>query len=188
MAFLPLFMSDNPKTEDMTHFGTALLAKDPVWKLWRAIVLKLYPDAEEITSVDFSDLSQEAQTFFYVEELNREVCNGGFDQFFLNSGGSNAFKAKDALTTIGAVKTASLLSQALTIFPDGFPIADSEARWQILVDLNKTGNSFLEGLDSEYYDKIRTHKKDAPAEEDLWQLCVNFIEANISTPILKEQS
>ena len=178
-------MSDIPKGKDITHFGTTLLVKDPVWKLWLAIVHKLHPDTNNITPVPFSELSEEAQTFFYVEELNREVANGGFDQYFLNSSGGHAFLAKDALTKIGAMKTASLLSQALTIFPKGFPIDDPDARQNILIKLMDKDDLFLQNLDSEYDAKIRTHRKGEPAEEDLWQLCVDFIEKNISTPIVK---
>lgn len=53
-------MSNIPKAKDITHFGTALLAKDSVWKLWLAIVTKLYPDSKEVVPVPFSELSDEA--------------------------------------------------------------------------------------------------------------------------------
>lgn len=178
-------MSNISKARDITHFGTALLAKDPVWKLWRAIVIKLYPDSENVAPVPFSELSNEAQTFFFVEELNREVLNGGFNQYFLNSSGSNALLAKDALVTIGALKTHDLLSQALTIFPPDFSIDDEHARWELIVKLENDKNSILDELDTKYDSKIRTHRNDEPAEEDLWQLCVDFIEKNISTLIIK---
>ena len=45
------------------------------------------------------------RVFVLVENVEREVNNGGFDQFFDNSSGDNAHESHQALLTMGAANT-----------------------------------------------------------------------------------
>src|SRR5215510_10324950 len=48
-----------------------------------------------------------------VEQLQAEVNNGGFDQYFVNSAGDLAVEALEGLQLIGATKFENVLSRAL---------------------------------------------------------------------------
>ncbi len=69
-----------------------------------------------------------------VEELEAEVNNGGFDQYFFNSSGENAAAVIGALDKIGATKTAGIVRAACEKFPGGMPPADWIARQAVLLD------------------------------------------------------
>jgi hypothetical protein len=56
-----------------------------------------------------------------IEELEGEVNNGGFDQYFYNSGGDNTAEVIQALELIGAVRMADTVNRAAAKFPGGMP-------------------------------------------------------------------
>jgi hypothetical protein len=56
------------------------------------------------------------QVINFVEEVEAEVNNGGFHQYFNNSSGDNTAEAIEALETIGASAAANLLRQAAAMF------------------------------------------------------------------------
>ena len=58
-------------------------------------------------------LSPEERLVLAVKALDREVNNGGFDQFLTNSSKRYAGEIVDALRTIGAKRTADLVAEAL---------------------------------------------------------------------------
>lgn len=63
---------------------------------------------------DDIDILNEFQRNFYLNQnLEREVNNGGFDQFFNNSSGKFANDTIEFLNNIGAFKTALLLENAI---------------------------------------------------------------------------
>lgn len=75
----------------------------------------------------FSDLSRPERVFILVWELEAEVNNGGFSQFYFNSAADRARDTAAALRTIGAERTASIVDRANASFPGG-PPADRSAR------------------------------------------------------------
>lgn len=56
-----------------------------------------------------------------VLDVEAEVNNGGFHQFFNNSSGDNTADTIVALETIGATAMADILKRAAARFPNGFP-------------------------------------------------------------------
>lgn len=87
-----------------------------------------------------------AQRVFYINQnLEREVNNGGFHQFFFNSSGDNAYETVDSLEAIGAFKTAELLRQAISKFPDGKAPADPDERQVLMVNTWPDGSSEVFG-------------------------------------------
>ena len=52
----------------------------------------------------------------FVQELEAQVNNGGFHQYFFNFGGNFAYETVDALTAIGAKQTAEILKNAIDAF------------------------------------------------------------------------
>lgn len=53
-----------------------------------------------------------------VEELEAEINNGGFDQFFFNSASDRTDEIIAALLLIGAAHTANIVKTAMAKFPD----------------------------------------------------------------------
>jgi Domain of unknown function (DUF4375) len=83
-------------------------------------------------TLGFDSLSAAERVAFCIDELEREVANGGFHQYFVNAGANYAREAQAALVAIGAPAMAALLAQAMDHFPSPGPPADQEARCALL--------------------------------------------------------
>jgi hypothetical protein len=99
-----------------------------------------------------------------VNELEAEVNNGGFDQYFFNSSGDNASAAIEALEAIGARKTAEILRTACARFPGGMPPADRNARQALLLEVVSPDSDAFEQVDEAFY----------AYEEDLSRLAASY--------------
>src|SRR5258708_31501057 len=79
----------------------------------------------EMTKVgkeEFSEQSFPQKVFSAVWEVESEVNNGGFSQYFLNDSAESASFVSSALEHIGAPKTANICQRAIAIaFPSGLP-------------------------------------------------------------------
>lgn len=80
---------------------------------------------------DMSALSEPERTIFITQSLELEVNNGGFSQFFYNSGGDFTAELVAAFTAIGAERTAAICRQAIVAFGQELP-ADRDARLALL--------------------------------------------------------
>jgi Domain of unknown function (DUF4375) len=85
-----------------------------------------------------------------IDELEGEVNNGGFHQYFYNSAGDNTAEAIQALEEIGASRMACIVRGAAARFPDGMPPKERFARQDALLDLFPKGEGF-EDLDDEFF-------------------------------------
>lgn len=85
-----------------------------------------------------------------IAELEAEVNNGGFDQFFFNSAGDATRETIDALIVIGAHVTAALVARAAAKFPGSLPPVDRNTRQDVLAAISTSGGAF-ELEDSEFY-------------------------------------
>lgn len=126
---------DVGRTEMVTESGSFLISLSE--RLW------------PIANAGFSALSPCEQVFILVWELEAEVNNGGFNQFFFNSAGDRASGTSAALRTIGAERAASIVDRATSLFPDG-PPADRCVRQDILDAIDPDVELFEE-LDLEFY-------------------------------------
>jgi Domain of unknown function (DUF4375) len=81
-----------------------------------------------------------------VRELEDEVNNGGFHQFFYNSSGDDTAETIRALEMIGADKMADILMRAVARFRDGVAPQERFARQRVLPE-----PSTLVDLDMEFY-------------------------------------
>jgi hypothetical protein len=91
-----------------------------------------------------------AQITDLIDELEAEVNNGGFHQFFYNSAGDNTVETIQALQAIGALHMADILRRAAAKFPGGMPPRERFARQDILLELFPDSARFEE-LDNEFY-------------------------------------
>lgn len=76
----------------------------------------------------FGTLTAAEKVAYCVDALEREVNNGGFEQYFFNSSGDTAVEAESALEAIGAHRAAALLREASAAFPGGVPDRDADRR------------------------------------------------------------
>jgi hypothetical protein len=96
-------------------------------------------------------LSKPQQYFRLNQNLEREVNNGGFDQYFFNSSGDFAHETLVALDAIQAPITSSLLSQAMSEFPGGLVPKDTDARRSLMLELwPDSSNPVWEALDERF--------------------------------------
>ena len=98
-----------------------------------------------------SPISKEERYVLAVEALEREVNNGGYDQFFLNSSHDFMDVIKEALVAIGCPKTAAITDRAITSLGIKGGLTGAKAEAVILAedDAVRVG---LGACNSDYYD------------------------------------
>lgn len=102
-------------------------------------------------SKGFGNLTNTEKVVFCIENLENEVNNGGFNQFFFNSSGDYWRKTQEALQTIGALKTHDIFTNALSVFPNSTPSIDWGVRQNEVINLTVEKNAFLNDLDRQFY-------------------------------------
>ena len=99
-----------------------------------------------------AEMTEPQKLFNYNQELEREVNNGGFSQFFLNSSGDNAHETVLSLKAIGADKTADLLQKAIDQFPSKTVSKDRDKRTEIVEKIEETAEEVWNDLDQKFYE------------------------------------
>lgn len=77
-----------------------------------------------------------------IGDLEAELSNGGFDQFFFNSAGDRTVETIAALEAIGATHTAGIVRAAAAKFPGGSPSADRATRQEQLESVSPDADAF----------------------------------------------
>ena len=85
-----------------------------------------------------------------VTDLEDEVNNGGFHQYFYNSSGDNTAETIQALETIGAFAVADIVRRAASKFPGAMPPKDRNLRLDMLWSNFPLANEFSD-LDGEFF-------------------------------------
>ena len=113
------------------------LSESPTSRFWR---------------LDYKDLSTPERVFLVIWELESEVNNGGFYQYFCNSSGVLAPHVVGALKTIGAKATADVVQRALNAVVNTIASWSDDAQRQEQANQLSSGTrQILEELDQEYY-------------------------------------
>ena len=94
-------------------------------------------------------LTDGERIIYLIGDVEGEVNNGGFSQYFFNSSGKYANEAISALKTVGAEYTSSLLEQAMKIYKNG---PTSESRNEPEEDLTEDQEEKLNELDNKFYE------------------------------------
>jgi len=97
------------------------------------------------------NLTKPQRYFYFNQDIEREVNNGGFAQFFFNSSGKHAHETVLSLQAIGALKTADLLKQAIAQFPEASVPKDREERTGMFRIIMEKANPVWNQLDKEFY-------------------------------------
>ena len=111
-----------------------------------------------------AELSTEERHFVCVWQLEAEVNNGGFHQYYFNSAGDLALDTAEAFDAIGARHTAQIVRGANAVFPDG-PPRDRDAR-----------QSALDGLPDDAF--VEFDDRFLAYEEDLSSLLYAYVQSN----------
>jgi hypothetical protein len=116
---------------------------------------------------ELENLSEPQKLFYLIQNLEREVNNGGFEQYFYNSSGDNALETLSALAEIGAHRTLNILQLAINEFPNKVVPFDREERQNILDSLENASAAW-DLLDQKFF----------LYEDDLNGLNIQFIKKN----------
>lgn len=106
---------------------------DPDYDLAIATFSAIWPRYEKL---GFENLTEQERTIFCTWQFVCEVNNGGIHQFFFNPSGKFARETVPALENVQMPYAASLLTRALTAFPD--PAKDHRTRARQLESLPKS--------------------------------------------------
>jgi len=106
--------------------------------------------AREATA-GYEQLTPAERVVFCLDQLEREVNNGGFAQFFENSSGDHAMDTIEALRVLGAPTMAALVAEAVSVFPQGWPATDREDRQRQLAALDTQARATLDRLDEAFF-------------------------------------
>jgi hypothetical protein len=116
-------------------------------------------------------LSESQKVFYYNQELEREINNGGFDQYFYNSSGDYAHQAIISLQQINAIKTTAILQLAIDQFPNSIVPKNQSERWEILEKIEEKAGEVWEQLDKRFLEY----------EDNLYDLNIEFIKKHRSS-------
>ena len=101
---------------------------------------------------DFESLNEYEKNVIFIEMLEGQVNNGGFDQYFFNSTGEYAYETLKALEEINANQTAKILNSAIKAFPTLPVPKDTEQRRELMEDIPDNISENWDKLDDEFYE------------------------------------
>jgi hypothetical protein len=110
------------------------------------------------------DLSAPERVFICIWQLESEINNGGFHQYYFNSAGDLAIEAPSALEAIGAPLSAEIVRGANAVFPGG-PSPDRDAR-----------EESLEGISDDEFEQF--DDRFLEYQEDLSFLLYTYVQTN----------
>jgi len=113
-------------------------------------------------------LNEPQKNFFYNQTLEREINNGGLNQFYFNSSGDFAHETKISLKAIGAIKTSVIVEKANDQFPNKIVPKDRASRQDTLSQIEDKANEIWEELDQKFF----------AYEDDLNSLNMDYIKKN----------
>lgn len=117
---------------------------------------------------ELDKLTEPQKNFYYNQELEREVNNGGFNQYFSNSSGVFALETVMSLKLIGADKTADLLQNAIDQFPNKTIPNGRDERQEVLERIQEKANEVWNKLDQKFF----------AYEDDLNTLNIEYVRQN----------
>ena len=151
----------------MSEIEKALLIKDETESILK--IQELLWKKTELFE-DFENLNEAEKTFLYVEILEAEINNGGFDQFFFNSSGDYANETLEALKRIGATKNAKIVEEAYSYFPENPIPKNNEKRREILENIDEQTSEKWTQLEDKFY----------LYEENIGGLVLDYVRKNIN--------
>ena len=148
-------------TDELIALETTYRIDSLVTVFEHAIEQKAYREGDD-------KLTAEERVVLAVEALEREVNNGGYSQFFINSSREYGSIIVESLRQIGCNKTADITQNAVHVIEE-MPITDGEWEDGDLIE-NDERDSALEQYNEQFYS----------SQESLEESLFTFIKANRS--------
>lgn len=117
------------------------------------------------------NLNDIQRVFYITQNLEMEVNNGGFSQFFCNTDGMFVNELVSSFEKIGSIRTAEICKKAVSIFGNATPIDIDDIQDILNTDdeeLEEKNSRLLNECDMEFYEY----------EEDLEELNYQFVIKN----------
>lgn len=109
-------------------------------------------DEMRLWEADYDHLSHAERVYKVIYQLEADVNNGGFHQYYFNSAGDGAFAIVDALNEIGAHRCAEIVKEANRCFPGTVPPREREERQALLEQFDAAKLERLETLDVQFFE------------------------------------
>lgn len=117
---------------------------------------------------EMDKLTEPQKQFYFNQCLEREINNGGFNQYFINSSGDFTHQTIQSLLAIGATTTADILQKAINQFPNKKVPQVKDERIELVEQIEETANEVWEELDGKFFEYA----------DDLNTLNLNFVRQN----------
>ena len=147
---------------------------DLAWRcIERAYEMVSIHDGPAVLDAGMARLTAGQRALLALHWIAGEVCNGGFDQFFMNPTGDIAAEALSGFRRIGATGGSELMVEVFRAFPGGPPPRDQEWRIAALDALNDDARDdlfeefddrFYTLMDSELYPRAAAYVRSHPEE------------------------
>jgi hypothetical protein len=117
----------------------------------RRLIQLAESSASRFWRLDYDQLSRPEQVFRAIWDLEAEVNNGGFYQYFQNSSGALVPNVVDALHVIGADQMADIVQHAIDVVGRDIAWNDDNARLARLGALAPEATAELESCDQRFF-------------------------------------
>ncbi len=161
-SFLPVFLKPGKKVFDLDELIKIENQTEII------IVIDTYLNKKSDYGEKIDKLNPSQKTFLLIENLEREINNGGFLQFYLNSSGDFSHETVNALLEIGANETARIVEKSNSEFPNGSVPKKRAERINILDEIEDQADPSWNKSDSEFLEY----------KDDLSELIIKFVIKN----------
>ncbi|HWG47688.1 MAG TPA: DMP19 family protein [Gemmataceae bacterium] len=96
-----------------------------------------------------TDLTKPQLYYLVLWQLDAEVRNGGFSQYFFNSSSDLSCYVVEAAKAVGALEAARIIQKAIALFGEDGPYPDRDERMD---QLSRVDYEAMRKLDTEYYE------------------------------------
>ena len=151
----------------MTEIDFALTQNNPKDQI-ELVGTVLWNKADKIGS--FKKLSLPERNFIYIDIFESEINHGGFFHFFYNTSGEFSHEVLEAFEAINATESASILNEAIKIFPE-LPVPKD------IINRRFYMNNLEESILLKW-DQLETKLTDS--KEDIMSLLLYYIKCNKS--------
>jgi len=117
----------------------------------------------------YEELTEAEQTVFCIDQLLREMENGGFVQFIHHEAGAHAKDALESLERIKAKASADVLAQIIDLFDEGQVPADEDDRIAAFDQIESEHADRIASLDDRFYD----------SGENLVEMTLRYVQKNL---------
>jgi hypothetical protein len=155
LILLMVAVSTNAQCRNQDTPGTdRKLAEENLEDKSDALIRLSESSRSALGKMDFARQNAVQRVFTAIWELESEVNNGGFHQYFFNHSGESAVGVLSALEAIGAHRTRQIVAEAMARLPGGKPLANTDERRRLLNDVDEETWADLDQAFFKYPDNL----------------------------------